>query len=106
MTVVPTAAAATSRSEGALAEGEEMGHEREAPAESQAQRLYAALSACANLHPDPMSGSDLDVEDDEDDDDGGRGGGGTGRGQRPAIMFEGEQDISGVYPLGGRGGGG
>lgn len=101
MTVVPTAAA-VSRSEGAEEEEEEedeRGHE--APeSESQAQRLYAALSACANLHPDPMSGSEVDGEDDEEED--GRGGG-----QRPAIMFEGDQDVGAVYPLssGGEGGG-
>lgn len=101
MTVVPTAAAAVSRVEGA--EEEERNQEgREPGSESQAQRLYAALSACANLHPDPMSGSELDGEDDEDEEDG-RGGGG----QRPAIMFEGDQDIGGVYPLSsGEGGGG
>lgn len=100
MTVVPTAAATVSRSEGAE---EEEGRSPEEPgSESQAQRMYAALSACANLHPDPMSGSEVDGEDDEEED--GRGGGG---GQRPAIMFEGGQDISGVYPLssGGEGGG-
>lgn len=71
-----------------------VGHEEARPGhESQAQLLYAALSACANLHPDPVSGSEGDMGDEDE------GGGGAGGGQRPAIMFEGDQDISGIYPL-------
>ena len=106
VTIVPAAAVA-SRSDGTAGEQveeeedkgeerEEGGHEaRERESESQAQRLYAALSACANLHPDPVSGSEGDVEDDDE----GGGGGGGGGGQRPAIMFEGDRDVGGVYPL-------
>ena len=63
--------------------------------ESQAQQLYTALSACANLHPDPVSGSDVDVNEDD-------GGGG----QCPAIVFEGDQDVGGIYPLSNGEGGG
>lgn len=48
-----------------------------------AQLLYTALSACANLHPDPMSGSEGEDRD----------------GHIPAFMFEGGGDVRGVYPL-------
>ncbi|KAL9070515.1 MAG: hypothetical protein Q9161_004812 [Pseudevernia consocians] len=90
MTLVPTAAAAgPARSEDAP---EEVGQVAPEP-ESRAQQLYTALSACANLHPDPMSGSEADMEDEE--------GGGGGGGQRPAFMFEGDQDVGGIYPLSG-----
>lgn len=87
ITIVPAAAtaAAAARTEESLEE--EVGREAPEP-ESQAQQLYAALSACANLHPDPMSGSDGDGDEE------GEGGGG-----RPAIVFEGDQDVGGVYPL-------
>lgn len=103
VTIVPAAAVA-SRLDGTAEEQEEEEEEEkeeERESESQAQRLFAALSACANLHPDPVSGSEGDVEDDDE----GRGGGGGG-GQRPAIMFEGDQDVSGVYPLSNGGGAG
>ncbi|KAF6218746.1 hypothetical protein HO133_005288 [Letharia lupina] len=91
MTIVPAAAAAATTSEDSP---EQVG--RVTPeSESQARRLYAALSACANLHPDPASGSEGDGED-------GEGGGG----QRPAVMFEGDQDVGGVYPLSNGEGGG
>ena len=85
ITIVPAAATtAAARTEESL---EEVGREASEP-ESQAQQLYAALSACANLHPDPMSGSDGDGDEEEE---GGRG--------RPGIVFEGDQDVGGVYPL-------
>lgn len=90
MTIVPAAAAGSARIEDTV---EEVGHDVP-EGESQAQRLYTALSACANLHPDPMSGSDVDVDEDE------------GGGQRPAIRFEGDQDVGGVYPLSDGDGGG
>lgn len=88
VTIVPAAARAEDSPE-------EVGRDAPEP-ESQAQQLYAALSACANLHPDPMSGSEADGED-------GEGGGG---GQRPAIMFEGDRDVGGIYPLNSGEGGG
>ena len=44
-----------------------------APAQTPIQTLFAAVSDCANLHPDPASGSDADMEEDGD----------------PRIMFEG-----------------
>ena len=56
--------------------------------ESQAQQLYTALSACANLHPDPVSGSEGDADEAAE-----------GGGQRPAIMFEGDRDVGGIFPL-------
>lgn len=66
----------------------------EAP--SPTQELYAALSACANLHPDPLSDSEGQADED-------------GQRQAPAIMFEhggnGVGDISGIYPLGNTDGG-
>lgn len=89
MTIVP-AASATTRSEHAP---EEVGREAPEP-ESQAQQLYTALSSCASLHPDPVSGSEAGVED------------GEGGGLRSAIMFEGDRDVGGVYSLShGEGGG-
>lgn len=92
MTLVPAAAAAPTPDD----TREEAGHD--APeSESQAQQLYTALSSCANLHPDPLSGSEADMEDED---------GGGGGGQRPAIMFEGDRDVSGVYPLSNGDGGG
>jgi len=56
----------------------------DAQSQDSAQLLYTALSACANLHPDPMSEEEGEV----------------GEGQGPTIMFEGDADASGVYPLG------
>lgn len=88
LTVVPRL---SSRAEGA-AEDEE--RDEGVGGGEEAQRIYAALSACANLHPDPMSGSEVDQEDYNDDEEDARGGG-----QRPAIMFAGDQDVAGVYPL-------
>lgn len=59
----------------------------EEAADSQPQNpvrtLFIALSACANLHPDPESESEVD----------------DGNGQSPAIMFEGDADMNGIYPL-------
>ncbi|CAF9937806.1 hypothetical protein IMSHALPRED_000553 [Imshaugia aleurites] len=88
MTIVPAAAAATAPAH----VPEEPGRDAPHP-ESQAQHLYAALSACANLHPDPVSGSEADAEDED-----GEGGGG---GARPGVVFEGDRGGGGVYPLGG-----
>lgn len=56
--------------------------------ESQARRLYEALSACADLHPDPASGSEVDVEE-------GDGGGGRGLGR----LFEAGRGVGGVVPF-------
>lgn len=50
------------------------------------QEIYTALCDCANLHPDPLSGSDGDGDEER-------------HGQNPAIMFQGDADISGVYLL-------
>ncbi|KAL6722330.1 hypothetical protein ACLMJK_001437 [Lecanora helva] len=49
------------------------------PQDSPTSALYTALSACANLHPDPHSPSSNN---------------GT-----PDIRFEGEDNINGIYPL-------
>ncbi|KAK4697564.1 chloride channel, nucleotide-sensitive, 1A, partial [Lecanoromycetidae sp. Uapishka_2] len=62
----------------------------DAQSHDSAQMLYTALSACANLHPDPMSGSEADEEE----------------GRNPTVLFEGDSDLSGVYPLGSGGSGG
>lgn len=88
MTLVPTAIVAR-RPE--TTSSEERGNDApESESESQAQQLYTALSACANLHPDPVSGSEADADEEE---------GGGGGGQRPAIMFEGDRDVGGIFPL-------
>ena len=88
----PPPASSTGNEE--VAEGEGEGGEEahrgtETQPESPTQALYTALSACANLHPDPLSSDDGADEIDMD---------GNEHHQRPAIMFEGG-DISGVYPL-------
>lgn len=96
MTVVPAAAAATTMGSEGPAFPEEVGRDGAPGVESQARLLYAALSACANLHPDPESGDEVGGDDE----------GGGGGGQRPAILFEGEQDIRGGFPLSNGNGGG
>ena len=89
MTVIP--AAATAPASSAVEETERGIDIAASQPQSQAQAFYIALSDCANLHPDSLSGSDADMDD-----------------QPPAVMFEGDQDqdISGVYPLNAEGGGG
>ena len=62
--------------------------------ESPTQALYTALSACANLHPDPLS-SDDGMDDMNGDDE-------HQQRQQPGIMFESddvEGGVSGIYPL-------
>ena len=82
LTIIP--AAATAPASSAIEETERETDTAASQPQSQAQALYIALSDCANLHPDPLSGSDADMDD-----------------QAPAVMFEGDQDqdISGIYPL-------
>ena len=99
LTIVPAPAAAAAAAAAAPARTENVPEEAgldvmEGESESQAQQLYTALSACANLHPDPMSGSDGVGEEDE------------GGGQRPAVVFQGDLDVGGVFPLGNGDGGG
>ena len=69
--------------------------EREAPSEpgsesamdssDEVSKIYTALSACANLHPDPPLDDVDDMNEDEDDE-------GMIRGQRPGISFFGHTD--------------
>lgn len=84
LTVIPTPTAPTT----ATTEGGD-DNDAESQPQDDVPLLFAALSACANLHPDPAS-------DSEGEDGGGR---------NPTIMFEGDADVSGIYPLGNGGGG-
>ena len=61
----------------------ENGHALDTQVQDSAQSLYTALSACANLHPDPLS------EDDEEGVDG----------NHPNVMFEGDVEGGGMYLL-------
>jgi len=77
LTITPSHASSTTTEPPAAAE------DIQSELQSPTQLLYAAFSACANLHPDPLSGSDNEGDD----------------GQGPAFRFEGDGDIGGVYPL-------
>ncbi|PLN81586.1 regulator of volume decrease after cellular swelling-domain-containing protein [Aspergillus taichungensis] len=66
MTVVPSTTPTTSTTEETPTTAEDAEPEPETPI----QKLYAAVSACSNLHPDPVEPGDEDDEDDEYDNEG------------------------------------
>ena len=92
LTLIP--APALPRDLAGIREGEEGGEEgeeaiqrgTETERDNPTQALYTALSACANLHPDPLSDSEV-----EDGDEGQR--------QRPGILFESDDVEGGVSGL-------